>query len=340
MLDSLDAFYDGRASRDPRGRRRGRRAASARAEPSATRRPRRRTRPRSPRQRRPGARSRRPRAPPCAAAVGGRGGGAALLVLLLVFVWLLAHRPAASAATTTSRAAARARPRTPPGQARLVGQLALQPGREHQGTAQRARSGRDRPARRPAPADRAGPAAAQQGGPGLPGVALQQPTATPVDGRPGGRRKGAFQGAGQLPEGFEKYRFIDVSREHDPTATTATRGDSVLRGRLDQIQRGRGPRRPGRRRTAADHPAGARPALARRQQLAGVHDRPAGRGAPWRRAAPPAPAPPPRPPSRARGRAHGVVVGDRAARGHDRVAAPPAWRRATAPARRPAPGGR
>jgi Anti-sigma-K factor rskA/Sigma-70, region 4 len=48
-------------------------------------------------------------------------------------------------------------------------------------------------------------------------------------------KNGTFQGAGQLPRNFTKYRYIDVSleqvdqnREHSPT--------SVLRGRLDQLQ--------------------------------------------------------------------------------------------------------
>jgi hypothetical protein len=48
-------------------------------------------------------------------------------------------------------------------------------------------------------------------------------------------RNGAFQGAGPLPEGFDRFRFIDVSRE-DIRGDDAHGGDSVLRGRLDQIQ--------------------------------------------------------------------------------------------------------
>ncbi len=48
-------------------------------------------------------------------------------------------------------------------------------------------------------------------------------------------RNGAFQGAGPLPSGFEEYKFIDVSRE-DIRGEESHGGDSVLRGRLDQIQ--------------------------------------------------------------------------------------------------------
>jgi len=48
-------------------------------------------------------------------------------------------------------------------------------------------------------------------------------------------RNGAFQGAGPLPEGFDRYKFIDVSRE-DIRGDDGHGGDSVLRGRLDQIQ--------------------------------------------------------------------------------------------------------
>ena len=48
-------------------------------------------------------------------------------------------------------------------------------------------------------------------------------------------RNGAFQGAGPLPEGFDRYKFIDVSRE-DTRGDDGHGGDSVLRGRLDQVQ--------------------------------------------------------------------------------------------------------
>jgi hypothetical protein len=46
--------------------------------------------------------------------------------------------------------------------------------------------------------------------------------------------QGNYQGAGRLPEDYEKYRYLDVSREKvDQNA--AHSGDSVLRGRLDQL---------------------------------------------------------------------------------------------------------
>jgi hypothetical protein len=48
-------------------------------------------------------------------------------------------------------------------------------------------------------------------------------------------RQGNYQGAGRLPEDYEDYRFLDISRENvDQNA--AHSGDSVLRGRLDDLQ--------------------------------------------------------------------------------------------------------
>jgi hypothetical protein len=48
-------------------------------------------------------------------------------------------------------------------------------------------------------------------------------------------QQGTFQGAGPLPENFERYRFIDVSREK-VDQDRGHSGSSVLRGRIDQIQ--------------------------------------------------------------------------------------------------------
>jgi hypothetical protein len=48
-------------------------------------------------------------------------------------------------------------------------------------------------------------------------------------------QQGAFQGAGPLPGNFERYRFIDVSRERVDQERGHS-GTSVLRGRIDQIQ--------------------------------------------------------------------------------------------------------
>lgn len=48
-------------------------------------------------------------------------------------------------------------------------------------------------------------------------------------------QNGTFQGAGQLPSDFTKYRYIDVSLER-VDQNRAHSADSVLRGRLDQLQ--------------------------------------------------------------------------------------------------------
>jgi hypothetical protein len=48
-------------------------------------------------------------------------------------------------------------------------------------------------------------------------------------------RQGNYQGAGRLPEAYEDFQFLDISRENvDQNA--AHSGDSVLRGRLDDLQ--------------------------------------------------------------------------------------------------------
>ena len=63
-------------------------------------------------------------------------------------------------------------------------------------------------------------------------------------------QQGNYQGAGQLPDDYEKYRFLDISREKvDQNA--AHSGDSVLRGRLDQIQAASATPDAGRQRDAA-----------------------------------------------------------------------------------------
>jgi Anti-sigma-K factor rskA/Sigma-70, region 4 len=48
-------------------------------------------------------------------------------------------------------------------------------------------------------------------------------------------RQGNYQGAGVLPEGYEDYQFLDISRE-TVDQNAAHSGDSVLRGRLDDLQ--------------------------------------------------------------------------------------------------------
>ena len=48
-------------------------------------------------------------------------------------------------------------------------------------------------------------------------------------------KQGNYQGAGRLPEDYEDFQFLDISRENvDQNA--AHSGDSVLRGRLDDLQ--------------------------------------------------------------------------------------------------------
>jgi hypothetical protein len=48
-------------------------------------------------------------------------------------------------------------------------------------------------------------------------------------------RQGNYQGAGTLPENYENFQFLDISRENvDQNA--AHSGDSVLRGRLEDLQ--------------------------------------------------------------------------------------------------------
>jgi Anti-sigma-K factor rskA, C-terminal len=48
-------------------------------------------------------------------------------------------------------------------------------------------------------------------------------------------RQGNYQGAGRLPENYEKYRALDISRENvDQNA--AHSGDSVLRGQFKDLQ--------------------------------------------------------------------------------------------------------
>ena len=48
-------------------------------------------------------------------------------------------------------------------------------------------------------------------------------------------RQGNYQGAGRLPADYEKYEFLDISRE-SVDQNAAHSGDSVLRGRLDALQ--------------------------------------------------------------------------------------------------------
>jgi hypothetical protein len=49
-------------------------------------------------------------------------------------------------------------------------------------------------------------------------------------------RQGTYQGAGALPADYRRFRFIDISRERIDENRRHS-GDSVLRGRLDEVQR-------------------------------------------------------------------------------------------------------
>ena len=51
-------------------------------------------------------------------------------------------------------------------------------------------------------------------------------------------RQGNYQGAGRLPDDYEKYKFLDISREKVADQNPAHSGDSVLRGSLADIQSG------------------------------------------------------------------------------------------------------
>ena len=51
-------------------------------------------------------------------------------------------------------------------------------------------------------------------------------------------RQGNYQGAGRLPDDYEKYKFLDISREKVADQNPAHSGDSVLRGALADIQSG------------------------------------------------------------------------------------------------------
>jgi hypothetical protein len=48
-------------------------------------------------------------------------------------------------------------------------------------------------------------------------------------------RQGNYQGAGRLPENYEDFTYLDISRE-TVDQNAAHSGDSVLRGRLADIQ--------------------------------------------------------------------------------------------------------
>ena len=52
-------------------------------------------------------------------------------------------------------------------------------------------------------------------------------------------RQGNYQGAGPLPDDYEKYEFLDISRENVDRNTEHS-GDSVLRGAFADLQESSG----------------------------------------------------------------------------------------------------
>jgi hypothetical protein len=231
VLDSLDQFYDeknmpvipegesGADSEPPRKRREPR-------EKRARREPRERADAESGRELSPAAREvvRRRR-------LAGLGALAALLLLVAVLFWPIGllggdddSEPAADATTTAATDE----------QARLVGQLPLAPvesleaSNDAQGIAAVAERGGERQLIVQAKLPKNARDEAYQ-------VWLYNSDEDAVSlGAQVADPQGNFQGAGPLPDDFERYKFIDVSREpiQGPEAHS---GDSVLRGALDQL---------------------------------------------------------------------------------------------------------
>lgn len=226
VLDSLDQFYsggdipqipEGEAAPEPRRRR--------------ERKPKEPKRPKEPKQARE-PRVRRELSPAAAAAVRRRRiAGAGLLAAIVLFgvlawpgkVLLFKDDDEPAGASRNANAAA----------PRIVGQLVLRPqgdqGRNTAGIAVIAERGGRRQlivqAQLPANKDREAYEVwlfNSQGDARSLGAQVTDP-------------QGAFQGAGPLPANFERYRFIDVSREKVDEEKGHS-GNSILRGRIDQIQ--------------------------------------------------------------------------------------------------------
>jgi hypothetical protein len=232
VLDSLEQFYkdgdipqipEGEAAPEPR-RRRERKPK----EPKAPKEPRKR----EPKEPRP----RRELSPGAAAAIRKRrmvGAGALLAILLFgVLAWpgkVLFFKDDDKPAKASNNAAS---------QPRIVGQLVLRP----QGNQER---------------NTAGVAfIAQRGGQRQLIVQAQLPTRAPNNkqaeayevwlfnskgdaqslGAQVTDQQGTFQGAGPLPENFDRFRYIDISIEKTDEVDRNHSGRSVLRGRIDQIQ--------------------------------------------------------------------------------------------------------
>jgi Anti-sigma-K factor rskA/Sigma-70, region 4 len=240
VLDSLDVFYEGELPSIPEGE-------AAAAEPRRRREPRRSRRGKDKKDKKDKepegeTASRRALSPAASAAVRRRrlvaaGGMAALLLLLVLFVWPSPGNmgPLALGGDDDEQADGGNTTQNAASQTRLVGQLALNPvestegQRNVRGVAVIAQRGGQRQLIVQAQLPRNREGQAYQ-------VWLYNADG---DARSLGAqvadRNGAFQGAGPLPEGFERFKFIDVSRE-DIRGDDAHGGDSVLRGELDQIQ--------------------------------------------------------------------------------------------------------
>ena len=227
VLDSLEQFYsDGNIPQIPEGE------AEAPPKRRRERKPKEPKKPKEPRERKPREpRPKRELSPEAAAAIRRRrliGGGVLAFILLFgVLAWpgkvLFFKDDDKPAASNNDNAA----------QPRIVGQLVLRPqgnqGRNTAGIAVIAERGGQRQlivqAQLPASKDREAYEVwlynSQNDARSLGAQVTDQ--------------QGTFQGAGPLPENFERYRFIDVSRERVDQERGHS-GNSVLRGRIDQIQ--------------------------------------------------------------------------------------------------------
>jgi len=231
VLDSLEQFYtdgnipqipEGEAAPEPR-RRRERKPK----EPKEPKEPRKRE-PREPRE----PRLRRQLSPGAAAAVRRRRmigmGALAAIVLFGVLAWpgkVLLFKDDDSPKKASGKATAAA--------PRIVGQLVLRPqgnqGRNTAGIAVIAERGGQRQlivqAQLPANKDREAYEVWLYNAQGDARSLGAQVT----------DQQGTFQGAGPLPKNFERFRFIDVSREKVDQERGHS-GTSILRGRISQIQ--------------------------------------------------------------------------------------------------------
>ena len=227
VLDSLEQFYtDGNIPQIPEGE------AAPAPRRRRERKPKKAKEPKEPRTREPKEpRQKRDLSPGAAAAVRRRRiigiGTLAAIVLFAVLAWpgkvLLFKDDDEPAASRNAQAAA----------PRIVGQLVLRPqgdqGRNTAGIAVIAERGGERQlivqAQLPANKDREAYEVWLYNSNGDARSLGAQVT----------DQQGAFQGAGPLPNNFERYRFIDVSREKVDQERGHS-GTSILRGRISQIQ--------------------------------------------------------------------------------------------------------